>query len=130
MRNVAILLLLYINKIIQRFKNPELKDSVVRVGRDPLRKLGPEDRLVKPVIRVVKIGIFPKNLCKCIAYGLVFDPAEDLSTKKMQYLIQNKGLEKSLVEITGISPGEPVGKEIIKMYKQIEKKYRGSVKSI
>jgi len=120
----------YINKIIQRFKNPKLKDSVVRVGRDPLRKLGPEDRLVKPVIRAVKIGIFPKNLCKCIAYGLVFDPAEDLSAKKMQYLIRNKGLEKSLVEITGISPDEPVGKEIIKMYKQIEKKYRGSVKSI
>ncbi len=37
----------YIDKIINRFKNPYLKDDVARVGREPLRKLNENDRLIK-----------------------------------------------------------------------------------
>ncbi len=36
----------YIQKMIQRFSNPFITDEVTRVGRSPIRKLGPNDRLV------------------------------------------------------------------------------------
>ena len=40
----------YIDKIIGRFKNPYLKDDVARVGREPLRKLNENDRLIKTLM--------------------------------------------------------------------------------
>lgn len=44
----------YITKIIERFKNPHLNDSVKRVGRAPIRKLGPQDRLIRPALEAKK----------------------------------------------------------------------------
>ena len=40
----------YIDKIIGRFKNPYLKDDVARDGREPLRKLNENDRLIKTLM--------------------------------------------------------------------------------
>lgn len=60
----------YIDKIINRFKNPYLKDDVMRVGRDPLRKLSPSDRLVNPTLTAVGFGLPVDHLLIGIAAGL------------------------------------------------------------
>ena len=40
----------YIDKILGRFANPFIRDDVARVGREPLRKLGKGDRLIRPLL--------------------------------------------------------------------------------
>jgi mannitol-1-phosphate 5-dehydrogenase len=67
----------YITKIIERFKNSYLNDGVTRVGRSPLRKLGPDDRLVRPATEAKKAGLPFTNLAKAIAAALLFDFKED-----------------------------------------------------
>jgi mannitol-1-phosphate 5-dehydrogenase len=109
----------YINKILKRFENPALMDSVTRVGRDPLRKLGAKDRLVKPASRAVKMGKFPNNLAKCIALGFLFDVAEDEAAQKIQKIIKEEGIENALEEVTGISPKDKLGQEVLKEYKKL-----------
>ena len=52
----------YINKIIDRFKNAYLNDGVTRVGRSPIRKLGANDRLVRPATEAKKAGLSYTNL--------------------------------------------------------------------
>ena len=46
----------YIDRIVARFQNPYLEDSVLRVGRDPIRKLSADERLIKPLMTAVSYG--------------------------------------------------------------------------
>jgi mannitol-1-phosphate 5-dehydrogenase len=45
----------YVNKIIARFSNPDLKDAVTRVGRQPLRKLSRNERLISPAAQLAYV---------------------------------------------------------------------------
>ncbi|MBM7557961.1 mannitol-1-phosphate 5-dehydrogenase [Halanaerobacter jeridensis] len=110
----------YIDKILKRFKNPALQDSVSRVGRDPIRKLGPEDRLVKPALRALKMNIFPIGLRKCIAAGLLFAPEGDDEAQEIQTMIKKDGVEKALEEVTEIEANSLLGKDIIRTYNKLK----------
>ena len=44
-----------------RFENPMMKDTIVRVAKDPIRKLGPGDRLIGSARLCLEEGIFPEN---------------------------------------------------------------------
>ena len=112
----------YIEKILKRFKNPALKDSVERVGREPMRKLSEEDRLVKPALRAIENDITPTGLSKSIAAALFFDVEEDKQSKKMQKLIKEKGVEQALEEITTIKSDSKLGKEILNKYQNMKVK--------
>jgi mannitol-1-phosphate 5-dehydrogenase len=58
--------------LMARFDNPLLGDTVARVGRDPVRKLAPEDRLVGAANTCVEQGVTPRQICRGIAAGLLF----------------------------------------------------------
>jgi mannitol-1-phosphate 5-dehydrogenase len=86
----------YIDKIINRFKNPYLKDDVMRVGRDPLRKLSPTDRLANPTLTAAGFGLPVDNLLVGIAAALHYKD-DDLQAK-----IQELGIRGFLTEYSGI----------------------------
>lgn len=98
----------YIESTLRRFLNPALKDAVVRVGRNPLRKLGPEDRLVYPALKVQQLGVTPNNLCKGIAAALKFDYEEDEEALKLQMMIKDEGIEQVLKKVCGITEENPL----------------------
>ena len=62
-----------ITDLLARFGNRALGDTVLRLGRDPLRKLGRTDRLVGAALNALAEGITPANLATGIAAGLCFD---------------------------------------------------------
>ncbi|MCP3028882.1 mannitol-1-phosphate 5-dehydrogenase [Halobacillus sp. A5] len=105
----------YINKIIERFMNPSISDEVTRVGRGPIRKLGPEDRLIRPAAEYVSwIGETPQYLPEVIAAALHFDDTNDEEAIKLQQSIKDKGELRTLQEVTGLLEDHPLFLEIKK----------------
>lgn len=106
----------YINKIINRFKNTYLNDAVTRVGRSPLRKLGPNDRLVRPATEAAKAGLSYANLAKAIASALLFDYQEDEEAVKLQAMINESGLAVVLKDVSGLDENSELTQEVIRHY--------------
>ncbi|WP_153462204.1 mannitol-1-phosphate 5-dehydrogenase [Sediminibacillus terrae] len=112
--------LAYIQKIIERFKNPYLNDAVTRVGRAPMRKLGPEDRLIRPATEAQKAGLPFTNLAKAIAAALLFDYAEDEEAVKIQGILKEHGPAYVLKEVSGLDEDSEISKEVIEQYHSLK----------
>ncbi|MGD6969276.1 mannitol-1-phosphate 5-dehydrogenase [Rossellomorea vietnamensis] len=112
--------LAYINKNIERFKNAYLNDGVTRVGRAPIRKLGPEDRLVRPTTEAQKAGLPYSNLAKAIAAALLFDHPEDEQAMEIQEMIKESGVAGVLKKVSGLDEESEISKEVIKQYELLK----------
>lgn len=110
----------YIDKIIGRFKNPYLKDDVARVGREPLRKLNENDRLIKPLITARGFNIKTDSLLLGVGAALHYDNKEDAQSRELQSLIQEKGIRESIAEISKISEDTDVLDKIEKYYDEVK----------
>ncbi|MFC0560467.1 mannitol-1-phosphate 5-dehydrogenase [Halalkalibacter alkalisediminis] len=107
----------YIRKIIKRFENTYLADDVTRVGRGPLRKLGPNDRLVGPAKQFIEVvGQQPVYLAKAIAAALKYDVKTDEEAVQIQQLISDKGLHEAITEITELRQDHDLFKLIVEQY--------------
>lgn len=67
----------YINKIIKRFQNPYLVDEVTRVAREPMRKLGKNERFIMPLLGTLQYNLPNENLIFAIACTLAYNYSED-----------------------------------------------------
>jgi mannitol-1-phosphate 5-dehydrogenase len=66
----------YADDLLQRMTNPWLRDAVERVGRDPARKLGADDRLIGTMRLALRWGIQPRRFGMGAAAALAaLDPA-------------------------------------------------------
>lgn len=111
----------YIQKIIQRFTNSYIVDEVTRVARSPIRKLGPNDRLVSPARQYLEVvGKEPVHLLKGIAAALLYDFHGDQEAVEVQTMIKEHGIEKTIEKLTGLSATSPLFNGIITQYNQLK----------
>jgi mannitol-1-phosphate 5-dehydrogenase len=106
----------YIDKILNRFKNPYLKDEVSRVGREPLRKLSFNDRLIKPLRGTIEYNTKNDNLIKGIAAALKYRNPADEQAIKLEERLNSDDLKTAVEDITSLS-NKAVIEKIIDAYK-------------
>ncbi len=99
--------------LIKRFGNRALGDTVARVARDPIRKLGPNDRLTGAAINCLRQEIIPENIVKTISSALMYYSVDDDSSVKLRKMLDDKGIDYVLDEICGLK-GEEKLKAMIK----------------
>ncbi len=108
----------YIDKIINRFKNPYLQDDVARVGREPLRKLSADDRLISPLTTAMSYGLPVDKLILGIGAALRYNNPEDAQSVELQAKIKEKGVAAAFSEISGITDAALL-EQVTKAYDQI-----------
>lgn len=91
----------YIDKILGRFANPFIRDDVARVGREPLRKLGKGDRLIRPLLGTLEYGLPHANLVKGIAAALHYRNDADPQAAEMQATIAELGVAAAVDRFSG-----------------------------
>lgn len=106
-------LLANIDDLLCRFGNRALGDTILRLGRDPVRKLAPGDRLAGAAVNALEQSVTPAHLITGLAAGLRFAHPADPIAQELQAKIRMDGIEKTLVDITGILPGEKLGRMIL-----------------
>ena len=111
----------YIDRIFARFQNPYLEDETARVAREPLRKLAPTDRLIKPLVTAYGYGLNVDHLVYGAAAALLFNCPEDPQSVELQEKIKAEGVEKALETYTGLKPEEELFKKILEVYHNLAK---------
>ncbi|HFG1932389.1 mannitol-1-phosphate 5-dehydrogenase [Vibrio cholerae] len=110
----------YIEKILTRFANPYLVDEVDRVGRQPLRKLGANDRLIKPLLGTIEYGLPNGMLLKGIAAALKYRNDSDPQAIELQQRIEKEGVRSTLARYTGLTANSIEAQQIEVLYQQID----------
>ncbi len=113
----------YIDKIINRFKNPYLKDDVTRVGREPLRKLSADDRLVSPLTTAMSYGLPVDKLVLGIGAALCYNNPEDAQSTELQEKIAAKGVSGAFSEISGLTD-HTLLEQVTKAYGQVTELFK------
>ncbi|PJC87109.1 mannitol-1-phosphate 5-dehydrogenase [Vibrio sp. HA2012] len=109
----------YIEKILGRFANPYLVDEVDRVGRQPLRKLSKDDRLIKPLRGTIEYSTSNETLLKGVAAALKYTNDGDPQAVELQQAIIDTGVRKTLEKYTGLAEDCVEVAKIEALYTQI-----------
>lgn len=103
-------LLLHVDDLLKRFSNRALGDTVDRVGRDPQRKMQPDDRLLGSHLLCQRAGVKPIHVSVAVALGARRLAAEDglsrplVEAHLLQHLFGGDEAEMAAVRLP-LSPG-------------------------
>lgn len=106
----------HIQKTIGRFKNRDVVDDLTRVGRNPLRKLGAEERLLGPFHLAKKHSLPTDHLAMAIAAALMYRNDEDDQAVELRDTVEKFGIEETIVKILALPKGSDHYNEVMNAY--------------
>ena len=95
-------LLDYHKVIISRFENPFIVDDVTRVARTPIRKLGYDERFIRPIRELKERSLSYQYLLQTVAYVFSYQDETDEQSVQLQKLLAQKPIEAVVKEVTGL----------------------------
>ena len=99
---------------LEQMKSPFLPDEVLRVIREPMRKLTREERLVGPAMLACELGGKYQALAKMIALALTLDNQGDAQCRELRARLAGDGPKKTIAAVCGVPEGHPLSVEVRK----------------
>ncbi|MFW5444792.1 hypothetical protein [Aerococcus urinaeequi] len=92
----------YANKIVGRFQNSHISDAITRVARTPIRKLGYDERFIRPIREAKERGLTYDALLSTVAYIFEYNDAEDEQSQELQKMLAEQPLNQVIQTVTGL----------------------------
>lgn len=105
---------MYVTKTLGRLLNPDLNDTVLRVGREPSRKLSRNDRLIAPAAILAEIGLEPKFLLTVIGAALNFKDDTDPKVAELRTKLETLTTQEFIGDVMGIASDHPLAPALAK----------------
>lgn len=105
----------------RKLQDYTIVDFIERNARDPLRKLGPDDRLVGSARLVLQYGIKPHNLCIAIASAIHYVSEGDEFARELVRMRTEEGIDAVIEKVCKLDPNGELGmliKEKIELLKE------------
>ncbi|KAJ5087503.1 Mannitol-1-phosphate 5-dehydrogenase [Penicillium angulare] len=111
----------YVEKIIKRISNPYLEDSVERVGRAPIRKLGRKERFIGPAAQLAERGARYKALLGSVEMALRFQNVEgDDESVELAKILKENSPADATVQLTGLERTHPLFQSVSDVVYQVQ----------
>ena len=96
----------YANKIVGRFQNSHISDAITRVARTPIRKLGYDERFIRPIREAKERGLTYDALLSTVAYIFEYNDAEDEQSQELQKMLAEQPLNQVIQTVTGLEDAD------------------------
>lgn len=107
--------------LVRRFQNRALGDQVARVCKDPLRKLGPRDRLIGAARMCLEQSIDPAHVAFAAAAAIRYDIPSDEAARTLGTIRERDGLEGVFRSVCRIDPGSVLAERITEGMRRLER---------
>ncbi len=102
----------YKHDLVVRGSVPEMKDAILRVVRDPLRKLSHRERLVAPAQLALEYHLPRQWIVKGIVAALKYHHSADSQSVELADMLSRDNLRGVLERISAIDRNSPLADEI------------------
>jgi len=103
----------YKHKELSRFRNKLLFDPITRVAREPIRKIGKDNRIILGMRLAIFNGILTKYTAIGAKAALIYDNPNDKEAVYLQSLRESVGDAEVLEKYSGIEKYDPLSQFII-----------------
>lgn len=102
----------YKHDLVRRGAVAEMQDEILRVVRDPIRKLSPRERLVAPALLAVEYGLPRQWIVRGIVAALRYHHLADAQSIRLHEMLGERGLRVTLAEVCELPEDSPLAAEI------------------
>ena len=86
----------------RRCRNQGMKDAIVRIARQPIRKLGRHERLIAPAKLAREYGIRRAHILRAILAAVQFRHPDDPESMELAERLSRDGLRQTLSTVSGL----------------------------
>jgi len=94
---------------LRKLQDRNIVDYIERNARDPMRKLGPDDRLVGSARLCLDYGIKPEHLAVSIAAAIYYKEPKDESAVMLGQIREKEGIDAVLEKVCKLDPKGELG---------------------